>query len=37
MQVGLTEDFPLLKKHKEAVTSIPQIKEWISKRPNTAM
>jgi len=29
--------FPVLKALKEAVWSLPQIKEWIEKRPQTAM
>jgi hypothetical protein len=34
--IGFTKEFPALKKHKELVASIPQIKEWIGKRHQTA-
>ncbi|CAL8090017.1 unnamed protein product [Orchesella dallaii] len=35
--IGLVDDFPLLKKHMETITSIPQIKDWLSRRPSTVM
>ncbi|XP_035704775.1 glutathione S-transferase 1-like [Folsomia candida] len=34
--LNYTDNFPALKAHKEKVTSIPQIKEWIKKRPKTS-
>jgi len=34
---GLLDNFPNLKKLKETVFDIPQIKTWIEKRPATAM
>ncbi|ODN04948.1 Glutathione S-transferase 3 [Orchesella cincta] len=37
MLIGLVDEFPLLKKHMETVTSIPQIKDWLSRRPSTVL
>jgi len=34
--VGLTNEFPALKKHKDLIVSLPKIKEWIAKRHHTA-
>jgi hypothetical protein len=33
--IGLTEEFPTLKRHKQVITSIPQIREWIKIRHQT--
>ncbi|KAJ6643640.1 Glutathione S-transferase, partial [Pseudolycoriella hygida] len=35
--IGLTAEYPLLKKHMEVVENIPQIKEWIAKRHQTIL
>jgi len=33
--IGLLDNYPALKKHQETVLEIPQIKKWISERPET--
>jgi glutathione S-transferase len=37
MTPNLLDDFPALKKQKEAVFGIPQIKEFVTKRPQTLL